>query len=146
MTVLTFPLTRVRETPHVVALPVLLVRLAVGKVVLPAVEAVVDTAAPAVLVPMALARRLGLSPEHLRDAPARPVWEDSDGFPVAAYGASVALTLRGVGARLALGETPVYFTEAPFQTPHVRLGQAGFLDRLRFTQYQGEAFELAWEG
>ena len=39
------------------------------------------------------------------------------------------------GDVVALGETPVYFTEAPLGSFQLRLGWAGFLDRVTFTLY-----------
>lgn len=134
---LSLGLTIVRSAPPVVALPIVPVVPRVGVVTAHPVDAVVDTGAPAVLATMKLARRLGMDLAALRASRDRPVLPDIDGLPLASYGALLTLTLGDprAGDVVALGETPVYFTEAPLGSFQLRLGWAGFLDRVTFTLY-----------
>lgn len=134
---LTQRLTVVREEAPVVTLPLVQVVPCVGVVTAYPVRAILDTGAPAVLGTMKLARRLGMDLDALRATRDSPVLPDVDGLPLASYGALVHLTLGDPreGDVVALGETPVYFTEASSGAFDLRLGWAGFLDRVTFTLY-----------
>ncbi len=144
MTALTLDLTIVRERPRFVALPKARVRLTVGNVTSPPLDAVVDTEAHAIFARMELAPRLGLDPAALRAAREDLIWTDPDGIAAVGYGAVVTLRLAGESGWAKFGETLVYFTETPFGPYEVRLGQAGFLDRVTFTQRGDVGFELVW--